>query len=184
VEVFFSDRLERCQVVDACVVDQDVELAERGLRFGEHTVTVRLLRDVRLNLDCLPAAAGYFGDYLVCARLAGGVVDDHGSAFGREIYGDGCSDAFGCACDDSDLPPSLLVFVDTMILFCGFVENGDLPRPLENIDAEAPGLPCAKLLLYDRQILNSVDIVLIYLLELNSINENLLSRTEISSGEQ
>jgi hypothetical protein len=102
VEVFSSDLLDRGHLVNACVVDEDVELAERSLRFGEHTVNVRLLRDVRLNCDGLAAAAGYFGDDLVCARFAGGVVDDHGRAFGRELFGDGGSDVFGCACDDSD----------------------------------------------------------------------------------
>jgi hypothetical protein len=43
------------------------------------------------------------------------------------------------------LPLSLLVFVDIMILFCGFVENGDTPRPLQKLMLKA--LAClAKLL--------------------------------------
>ena len=39
------------------------------------------------------------------------------------MFGDGGSDAFGCACDDSDFAAEFLVFVDIMILFCGFVED-------------------------------------------------------------
>ena len=38
----------------------------------------------------------------VRAGLAGGVVDDDGRAFGGERFGDGGSDALGCAGDDCD----------------------------------------------------------------------------------
>ena len=52
--------------------------------------------------DSLAACAGDFGDDLVRARFAGGVVDDDRRAFRREVFGDGRADAFGRAGDDGD----------------------------------------------------------------------------------
>ena len=103
VEMFVGDVFQRAEFVDARVVHENVELAERLLRFGEQAVNVHLLGNVALHGNGLAARAGDFGDDLVRAGLAGSVIDDDRRAFRREMSGDGSADAFGCARDDGDL---------------------------------------------------------------------------------
>ena len=90
------------ELVDAGVVDEDVEAAEvldggvdDALGFGG-------LGDVATDGDGLATGGGDGDDDGVRAGLAGGVVDDDGGAFGGERFGDGGSDTLGCASDDCD----------------------------------------------------------------------------------
>jgi hypothetical protein len=103
VEVLLGDGLDGGELVDAGVVDEDVEAAvvldgrvddALGFRGG--------LGDVAAHGDGLAAGRGDGGDNGVRAGLAGGVVDDDGCAFRGERLGDGGSDALGCAGDDCD----------------------------------------------------------------------------------
>ena len=71
VEVLGRDLLERGELVDAGVVDEDVELAERLLRLGEEPPDVGLLGDVGLHGDGLAALASDLGDDAVGPFLAG-----------------------------------------------------------------------------------------------------------------
>ena len=103
VEVLRRHALERRELVDAGVVDEDVEPAERLLRLGEQALDVGLLRHVGLDGDGLAALAGDLGDDAVGPFLAGGVVDDDGRPLGRQVPGDGGADALGRAGDDGDL---------------------------------------------------------------------------------
>ncbi len=48
VEMFFGDVLERYEFVNAGVVNQNVELAERRLRLGEKALAVFFVRDISL----------------------------------------------------------------------------------------------------------------------------------------
>ena len=57
VKVLGGHVLERRELVDAGVVDQDVEPAERLLRLGEEPLDVGLLGHVRLHRDGLAALA-------------------------------------------------------------------------------------------------------------------------------
>ena len=91
------------ELIDAGVVDEDVEPAEGLFGFGEETVDVGLFGDVALDGDGFAALGGDFGDDFVRAGLAGGVIDDDGGAFGARCFGDGSADAFGGAGDDCDL---------------------------------------------------------------------------------
>ena len=113
---------ERREFIDARVVHEDVQPAERLLRFREQTVDVRLSWRRRLHGDGFAARAGDFGDDLVRARFAGGVIDDDRRAFRREMFGDGSADAFGRAGDDGDFAGEFLaVLVLICFLFVWFV---------------------------------------------------------------
>ena len=70
--------LERRELVDAGVVDQDVEPAECLLAFGKQALDVRLLRYVTLHGDGLAPAAHDLRHHTLGALLAGRVVDDDG----------------------------------------------------------------------------------------------------------
>ena len=102
VEVLRRDGFEGRELVDAGVVDQDVELAE-GLDGGvDDGLRVGGLGDVSVDGDGLAAGLGDGVDDGVGAGLAGGVVDDDGGARGGEGLGDGGSDALGGAGNDGD----------------------------------------------------------------------------------
>jgi hypothetical protein len=84
VEMFLGDLFERREFVDARVVHENVNRAERLIGFGEQAGDVRLLGNVRLSGDGLATRAGDFGDDPVRARFAGSVIDDDGCAICRE----------------------------------------------------------------------------------------------------
>ena len=102
VEVFFGDGLDGRELVDAGVVDEDVEAAEVLDGGVDDALGLGGLGDVAADGDGLAAGGGDGGDDGVGAGLAGGVVDDDGGAFGGERFGDGGADALGCAGDDCD----------------------------------------------------------------------------------
>ena len=93
---------EGLEVVDAGVVDEDVELAEGVLGLGEEAGDVGGFGDVCLHGDGLAALGLDVGDDGVGAGLAAGVVDDDRGALGGEMLGDGGTDALGGACDHCD----------------------------------------------------------------------------------
>ena len=103
VEVLGRHLLERGELVDARVVDQDVEPAERLLRLGEQAEDVGGIGHVRLHGDRLAPLGGDLGHDAVRAFLAGGVVDDHGRPRLGQVFRDGGTDALGRAGDDGDL---------------------------------------------------------------------------------
>ena len=101
------------EIVDAGVVDQDVELAERLFGFGEESLDFGRFGDVGLHGDGLAAFFVDVGDDAVRAFLAGAVVDDDGRAFGGQLFGDRGADAFGCPGDDGDFASEFLSHDDT-----------------------------------------------------------------------
>ena len=103
MEVLGRDLLDRSELVDARVVDQDVEPAERLLRLGEQPPDVGLPGHVRLHGDGLAPLAGDLGDDAVGPLLAGRVVDDDRRPFGRQVLRDRRPDPLGRARDDRDL---------------------------------------------------------------------------------
>ena len=84
VEELFGDLVERREGIDAGVVDQNVELAEGLLGFGEEAGDVGLLRYVALHGDGFAALGGDGGDDLAPRPLAGRIVDDDGRALSCE----------------------------------------------------------------------------------------------------
>ena len=102
VKVLGRHVLQRCKLVDAGVVDQDVELAA-GLRgLGEKPTDIRFFRDVGLHRDGLAAFAGDFGDDAVGTFLAGGVVDDHRRPFVCQMFGNSGTNPLRTARYNSD----------------------------------------------------------------------------------
>jgi hypothetical protein len=58
VKVVFGDLVERGELVRPGVVDEDIEPAERPLRFGKEALDIRALRHVALHGDrAAPRAA-------------------------------------------------------------------------------------------------------------------------------
>src|SRR4030095_13941637 len=80
MEALLGELLERGELVDAGVVDQDVETAEGLLRLGAEAIDLLRLRHVGRHRERPAALARDVGDHAVGALLAGGVVDDHGGA--------------------------------------------------------------------------------------------------------
>src|SRR6516164_412945 len=100
MEVLFGDILERGELVDAGVVDQNVQPAEDRLRLREETPDLRRSRYVCLDGDGPSALACDLGDHTVGAVLAGGIVDDNRGALSRQLLGDGGADLLGRADDN------------------------------------------------------------------------------------
>ena len=55
VELFLGHLFQRREFVNAGVIDQDVDLAERLFRGGEETFDFRFVSDVGADSDCLAA---------------------------------------------------------------------------------------------------------------------------------
>jgi len=108
VEVLRGDGFDRCELVDARVVHQDVEPAERRLRLREQAADVRLLREVRLHRDRLTAGPLDLRHNLVGAGLARRVVHHHRRTLRGELLRDLGSDALRRAGDHGDLPGELV----------------------------------------------------------------------------
>ena len=100
--VFDRDRLERRELIDAGVVHEHVNLAERGDRFGDEPGNIRRFGDAGLDRDGLAAEVGDLLHDTIRALAAGSVVDDDRRAFGGEMAGDGSADALGGAGDDGN----------------------------------------------------------------------------------
>ena len=103
MELLFSDRFDRGELVNARVVDQDIQTAvildgciDDALRLGG-------FRDVAPHGNCPATGCSDGGHHGICSGFAGGIVDHNRSAFCGECLSDGGSDTFGCACDDCDL---------------------------------------------------------------------------------
>src|SRR5208282_1171268 len=93
----------RGKIVNAGVVDEDIEATVGLLGFGEETIDVGLFGDIALDGEGFAAFAGDVGDDFIRARLAGGIVDDYRRTFGGEGLGDTSADAFGSAGDNGYL---------------------------------------------------------------------------------
>ena len=88
--------------VNARVVHQDVQRAERLPRLGEEAHDVLLLADVALHGDGFAPGGGDLRHGAVRTLAAGGVVDDDGGAIGGELLGDAGPDALRGSGDDGD----------------------------------------------------------------------------------
>ena len=71
VEVLFGNRFERLEFIDSRVVDENIELAERLLRFGKELLQLRMFCDVRLHGESPAAVFGDLGNGGVGALFAG-----------------------------------------------------------------------------------------------------------------
>src|SRR5207244_2671052 len=90
------------KLVDAGVVDQDIEPAECLLRLGKQTLDLCRLREIGLHGDCLAPAVRNLGNDAVGVRFARSIVDNNGRALGRQMLGDGGADPLGRASHNRD----------------------------------------------------------------------------------
>src|ERR1043166_8414264 len=97
MELFFRHRLQWLEAINAGVVNQDVQLAERFLRRGEEVFDVGPFRDVSFDRNGLSASLRDFVHHLVRAFRGAGVVHDNVRAFRGEMPRDVRADAFGGA---------------------------------------------------------------------------------------
>ena len=84
--------------------------------WANRRLTSSFFGDVRLDCYGFAAAGGNLGDDLFRASLAGGVINDHGGAFRRELFGDGGTDAFGGPVTTATLPASFFELVFEFML--------------------------------------------------------------------
>ncbi len=105
VPLVVREILDRGHVLDAGVIDQDVQLAELGLGLGHHVGDLSRLGHVGAMIEHLDAMLlGHLGaGALDGGHLAQAVHDDI-DALGGERVGQGVADAAGRAGDDGDLP--------------------------------------------------------------------------------
>ena len=103
VEVLGGDLVDGAELVDAGVVDEDVEVAVLLFDRGEGAGDVFGFGEVALDGGCLAPGGGDVGYDLVGSGFAGGVVDDDRGPGGGEVAGDGGSDALGGSGDEGDL---------------------------------------------------------------------------------
>jgi hypothetical protein len=94
VELLLGDFFQRDELVNACVIDQDVDLAERLLCFREQFLDFPLLRDVALDGDRLSTTLANFVDHAICALLRRCVIDYYRCAFRAELFCDACPNSF------------------------------------------------------------------------------------------
>jgi len=94
MEVILGDGLKRRTLVDARVVNEDVDAAVILDGCVDNALRAGCLRHVAMHSESLAAVFGDMSDDGVRARLAGGIIDDHRCAFSGERLGDGGSDAF------------------------------------------------------------------------------------------
>ena len=102
VVVLFGEGIDGEELLDAGVVDEDVEVAEVLDGCVDEALSLSGLRDIATDGDGFATGGCDGGDHIVRTSLAGGVVDDDGGALRGERFGDGGSDTLGCAGDDCD----------------------------------------------------------------------------------
>ena len=91
--MFLGDILQWNKLVNAGVVNEDIELAEGLLRFGKETFNFHLPSYVRPHCYGFSALFCNFVHYTIRSLLAGGIVNDHCRTFGSEMFGDRSPDA-------------------------------------------------------------------------------------------
>jgi hypothetical protein len=94
VEMFLRDILQWKKLVDAGVVNEDIEPAECLFRFGKEAFNFRLLSHVRADSDRLSALFCNFIYDAISSFLARRIVNDHGRALSSEMFGDCSTDPF------------------------------------------------------------------------------------------
>jgi hypothetical protein len=100
--------IQRCEVVDARVVDEDVQAAKRPFCRGKQSPNVVGHGHVCLDGNRFAAFSRDLGDHLVSSGLAQCIVHDHRRTLRRQMPGNGGADPLGCPGDDGNLSSQLL----------------------------------------------------------------------------
>jgi hypothetical protein len=107
VKVLLGDVLERHELVDPGIVDEDVDAAERLLRRGEEMLDVPPASRRWRGRRCLPALVRDLSHDSIRAFLAGEIVDDDRGPLRRHMCRDGSADSLGSAVTIATFPSSL-----------------------------------------------------------------------------
>ena len=109
VEVLGGHVFQRSELVDAGVVDQDVEPCRTPSSPRQTAARCRpAWRRSACTATALPPLPAISRDDAVGPLLAGGVVDDDRGAFGGQVHGDRGPDPLRCARDDGDFARKFL----------------------------------------------------------------------------
>jgi hypothetical protein len=100
MEFLFCDGFDWLETVDASIVDENIEPAEGPDGLLEQLLYIGGLRDIGLDRDRLAPRCSDRGNCLFRARMIGSIVRDHLCPSLRHPFGDGSSDALGCASYD------------------------------------------------------------------------------------
>ena len=84
VEVFGRDAIQRRELVEARIVDEDVDRAERLDGLGHHLFHMVGVGKIAMDGDGLAALAGDGSHHTLSGLLAGAVVDGNGGALRGE----------------------------------------------------------------------------------------------------
>src|SRR5262245_18568179 len=96
------------EIVDSRVIDENVELVKGLFRFNKEALDLGRLGESGLDSDSLATFALDLLYDTVRALFAGGIIDDNGSTFCRQMAGDGCADALGRTGNDRHFALKLL----------------------------------------------------------------------------
>src|SRR5436190_16419006 len=77
VELLLGDFFQWHKLVNAGVINHDIDLAECFLRFSEQSLDVCLLGDVALDSDSFSAALTNFVYHAICVLLGRRIINDH-----------------------------------------------------------------------------------------------------------
>jgi hypothetical protein len=93
VELLLGHFFQRDELVNAGVVDHDVDLPERFLRFSEQSLDFCLFRNVALDSDSFSAALTNFVYHAICVLLGRRIINDYGRALRCEFFRDARADS-------------------------------------------------------------------------------------------
>jgi len=102
VELLLRDLPERRKLVDARVVDKDVQAAEGFLGLGEEALHIGCLGHIPLHRDRFAALSHDLGNHTVGALFAGGVIHHDGRSLRGQALRNTLANSLGCAGDDRD----------------------------------------------------------------------------------
>src|ERR1700686_1775907 len=103
VELFFSHRLDWRELINARVIDQDVNPTVILYRCIDDGLCIRSLGNITLDRDGSTTRFGDGSDNIVSPRFTGRIIYDYRRAFRRQCLHDSRSDAFGRPGNDCHL---------------------------------------------------------------------------------
>ena len=97
VEVLGGNAIQRSELVEPGVVDEDVDRAERLDGLGHHRFHIAGVGEIAMDGDGFAALAGDRSHHALGRLLAGAVVDGNRGTLGGEADRDLGADTLGCA---------------------------------------------------------------------------------------
>jgi len=96
--LLLRDFLQKHELVNAGVIDQDIDLSECFLCFREQFLNFCLLRYAALDSDSFSGALDNFIYHAICVLLCRDVINDYGRARLRKLFCNPRADSLRCSC--------------------------------------------------------------------------------------